>query len=184
MNAHLDFYLSARDSWLQSFQLMAAANEKVLMPEKWPAKVSITTEPGVPQLSLTFQSSFEEHPVEEWVNNVMIATFGVFSMAAVSALDNQFKADRLIDPELSRRSLRCIWYMIRCAFAHPTAGIPTWNCKGDYAKPFTLRDSFTLDGLTLNNIPFSIDQLGGWHHVYELLRQTNEILGIEQNPKK
>jgi len=177
------FYLSARDTWLRTFQVMAAFREGALAQVKWPRDLFLTTEPGAPGLTLRFPGSPAQKALEEWADNAMVATFAMWAMAAAGALEAAYgrRHDRLNDPDPDRRNLRCIWYMIRCAFAHPSAGVPTWECLGPYRARFALPGSFTIDGVSLHSQPFSIDQLGGWHHVYALLKQTDYAVGISSS---
>ncbi len=180
MQGAVDFYLSARDTFLHTLQMMAAAQEGKLTTTHWPSDIFLTTEPGAPGMTLRFGSAPSQRELSEWAANAIISTFGVLAMAASAALD-EARADygsRYRDQAAEHRSLRCMWYMIRCAFAHPSAGTPTWECHNSYLGVFALTDSFTLDGKQLHGQPFSIDQFGGWHQVYVLLRATNTALGL------
>ena len=107
----------------------------------------------------------------------MVATLGVLAMAANGALNAKFGAngDPHKDSDPKRRALRCIWHMIRCAFAHPSIGIPTWNCYKDYQDVFKV-SSITLDTRALNGQTFAIDHLGGWESIRVLLEETERIL--------
>ncbi len=185
MTTHdVDFYLSARDTWFQSFQVMGAIKEGKTGHVEWPRDLFLTTEDGAPGLTIKFPESLTPEALQDWAQNAMIATFGMFAMAADGALEAAYTGlgTRLDDPDGDRRNLRCIWYMIRCAFAHPSAGVPTWECRGKYQSRFTLPGSFTLDGALLHSQPFSIGQLGGWHHVYVLLTSTDNTLGVVTSP--
>lgn len=178
--AYTEFYTSARDTWLTTFQLMAAIKEGMLEKMQWPTELFLTTEPGEPGLSLRFPKSIAQAALEDWGQDTMVATFGMFAMAAHGALAAAYGLQHatLEDPDPNRRTLRCIWYMIRCAFAHPSAGVPTWKFRSSYRAPYALPGSFTIDGNSLDGQPFSIDLLGGWHLVYAFLKQTDTALGI------
>ena len=182
MEAHqVDFYVSARDTWLQTLQVMVAIQQKVLTREKWPQDFFVTTGPGAPGLNLRFPEGPEgQRDLEDWAQNTMVATFAMFAMAADAALQEASGSEKnpLCDSDPKRRSLWCIWHMIRCAFAHPSAGVPTWECRRDYRASFTLPGSFTIDGVLLHGQPFSIDQLGGLDQVSALLRITDEALNV------
>ena len=174
----LDFYLTARDTWLQTFQVMAAIVEGKLSPPDWPRNITVTTEPGVPGITMSFPEG--ESDLEAWANSTMIATFATLAMAADAALEDRFvnEPPRLDDSDPDRRALRCIWYMIRCAFAHPSAGVPTWESRGDYQSLLSLPGSFSIDGTLLHGAPFAIDHLGGWRLVPSFLEYTNRALNV------
>ncbi len=171
------FFYSAKDTWWQSLQVFAAVKQGKLDPSNLPTEFSLTTDPTKLQsLRVRIPNTSTRH-LESWANNVMASTLGTLAMAAEGALEAKFGTNGKAyeDKDSNRRAVRCIWYMIRCAFAHPSKGTPTWSCNKDYQDVFKV-NSITIDTRALNGQVFSIAHLGGWENIPVLLQETERLL--------
>jgi len=69
--------------------------------------------------------------------------------------------------------LRCIVYLVRCAFAHRVAD-PVWDASKKKLRAYTLRvgpKPIIVDMVALNGTPFSFESLGG-HQYWFLIRDA------------
>ena len=92
----------------------------------------------------------------------------VYSMAAMvtlaadEALCQKFKDHRYEDPDLERRAVRCLMYMIRCAIAHGPVN-PKWECHPRYRQTFEIPPlGIKIDLASLNEQPWQPRHFGGW----------------------
>jgi hypothetical protein len=105
-------------------------------------------------------------------------TFG----ASALALDQALKAAGFkVNPESEDAfdQLRCVVYLVRCAFAHGIAA-PVWNARKKKLRTYTLRtgaEAVVVDLIALNGSSFSFESLGGhknWYRIRDAVVQKVE----------
>lgn len=70
--------------------------------------------------------------------------------------------------------IRCIIYLVRCAFAHRVA-CPFWNSRGDKRRVYQFDlgcGPVVIDTVTLEGSPFKFEHLGGhsnWHKMKDVV---------------
>lgn len=75
-------------------------------------------------------------------------------------------------------ALRCLVYMVRCAFAHNPA-LPCWEVRGDYAKPISLKleeMELQIDFSKFHAKPFEYDHIGGLASWFRIRRVAEQVI--------
>ena len=110
---------------------------------------------------------FHHHQVtldelKTWAEGMEFTIASMLIIAMDSALKETFGAHPLNDPDVERRAVRCIIYLIRCSSAHDPIR-PVWNISSGYNRVWEVPSlGIHLNGPAVNAIPVKASHYGGW----------------------
>jgi hypothetical protein len=111
-----------------------------------------------------------------WAEGIVYSAILVMCIAANEALERTFSGHPYDDPDSERKAIRCIMYMIRCAWAHNPVR-PTWQCKSRYQQTFEIPSlNIKLSFADLNGKGMTVSDLGGWSKIILLADRCLELV--------
>jgi hypothetical protein len=121
-----------------------------------------------------YQISNQE--LKAWAQRMVYSIIQIVAIAGHEALKRKFPGEPYDDPDMERRAVRCIMYMIRCAYAHDPIQ-PVWECKNHYRQTFAIPSlDIMLGCANLNGKRVDPSHFGEWHKLKLLADRCLELV--------
>jgi len=181
MSPH-DRIVTARKTWQFAFFVAGSVNGGRITPKTFVNPLRfLTSAEGEPDRGLEFWHRFTPGDLETLAfNNAVGATTHV-AITVDEALDEAFGLPspraRKTHPDPAIAGLRCVTYLIRCAFAHGPLE-PQWQIAPRYRDDLYAVEpaGVKLDTTGLHGSQVSANQFGGWEGFHRLLGYAETII--------